>query len=43
MSDLYQALLKLKTPAEVATFWRDLLTLKEIKTIVVLDKYIRLI
>ena len=32
MSDLYQAILKLKTPAEVAAFWRDLLTLKEIKT-----------
>lgn len=33
MSDLYQGILKLKTPAEVAAFWRDLLTLKEIKTI----------
>lgn len=33
MSDLFQAILKLKTPAEVAAFWRDLLTLKEIKTI----------
>jgi len=33
MSDLYQAILKLKTPVEVAAFWRDLLTLKEIKTI----------
>lgn len=33
MSALYQAILKLKTPAEVAAFWRDLLTLKEIKTI----------
>ena len=33
MSDLYQAILNLKTPAEVASFWRDLLTLKEIKTI----------
>jgi len=33
MTDLYQAILKLKTPAEVAAFWRDLLTLKEIKTI----------
>lgn len=33
MDDLYQALLKLKTPTEVAAFWRDLLTLKEIKTI----------
>ena len=33
MSDLYQAILKLKNPAEVAAFWRDLLTLKEIKTI----------
>ena len=32
MSDLYHAILKLKTPAEVAAFWRDLLTLKEIKT-----------
>lgn len=32
MDDLYQAILKLKTPAEVAAFWRDLLTLKEIKT-----------
>ena len=32
MSDLYQAILKLKTPAEVAAFWRDLLTLKEIQT-----------
>ena len=32
MSDLYQAILKLKTPTEVAAFWRDLLTLKEIKT-----------
>lgn len=31
MADLYQAILKLKTPAEVAAFWRDLLTLKEIK------------
>lgn len=33
MTDLYQAILKLKTPAEVAAFWRDLLTLKEIQTI----------
>jgi len=33
MSDLYQAILKLKTPTEVAAFWRDLLTLKEINTI----------
>ena len=33
MTDLYQAILKLKTPTEVAAFWRDLLTLKEIKTI----------
>lgn len=33
MPDLYQALLKLKTPNEVAAFWRDLLTLKEITTI----------
>jgi TrpR-related protein YerC/YecD len=33
MSDLYHAILKLKTPAEVAAFWRDLLTLKEINTI----------
>lgn len=32
MSDLYQAILKLKNPTEVAAFWRDLLTLKEIKT-----------
>ena len=32
MDDLYQAILKLKTPTEVAAFWRDLLTLKEIKT-----------
>lgn len=32
MDNLYQAILKLKTPAEVAAFWRDLLTLKEIKT-----------
>lgn len=32
MTDLYQAILKLKTPAEVAAFWRDLLTLKEIST-----------
>lgn len=32
MSDLYRAILKLKTPAEVAAFWRDLLTLKEIQT-----------
>lgn len=32
MSDLYQAILKLKTPREAAAFWRDLLTLKEIKT-----------
>lgn len=32
MSDLYQAILKLKTPGEVAAFWRDLLTLKEIQT-----------
>ena len=32
MDDLYQAILKLKTPAEVAAFWRDLLTLKEINT-----------
>jgi TrpR-related protein YerC/YecD len=31
MDDLYQAILKLKTPAEVTAFWRDLLTLKEIK------------
>lgn len=32
MPDLYQAILKLKTPGEVAAFWRDLLTLKEIQT-----------
>ena len=33
MTDLFHAILKLKNPAEVAAFWRDLLTLKEIKTI----------
>lgn len=33
MSDLFKAILKLKTPHEVAAFWRDLLTIKEIKTI----------
>ncbi|OGD56887.1 hypothetical protein A3E73_02665 [Candidatus Beckwithbacteria bacterium RIFCSPHIGHO2_12_FULL_47_17] len=32
MTDLYRAILSLKNPAEVAAFWRDLLTLKEIKT-----------
>jgi len=32
MEDLYRAILKLKTPTEVVAFWRDLLTLKEIKT-----------
>lgn len=32
MDDLYQAILKLKTTQEVAAFWRDLLTLKEIRT-----------
>ena len=32
MNDLYKALLKLKTPHEVAAFWRDLLTHQEIKT-----------
>ncbi|MFH0943179.1 MAG: YerC/YecD family TrpR-related protein [Candidatus Beckwithbacteria bacterium] len=31
MDDLYRAILTLKTPLEVAAFWRDLLTLKEIK------------
>lgn len=33
MNDLFKAILKLKNPIEVAAFWRDLLTLKEIKTI----------
>lgn len=33
MSHLFQAFLKLKKEIEVAAFWRDLLTLKEIKTI----------
>jgi len=32
MENLYRAILKLKTSQEVAAFWRDLLTLKEIKT-----------
>ncbi|MCX6816462.1 MAG: YerC/YecD family TrpR-related protein [Candidatus Beckwithbacteria bacterium] len=33
MSNLYRAILKLKNTGEVAAFWRDLLTLKEIKII----------
>ena len=32
MTDLYRAILSLKNQDEVAAFWRDLLTLKEIKT-----------
>ena len=32
-SDLHQAILNLKTEKEVAAFLRDLLTLKEIKTV----------
>ncbi len=42
-SKLYQAILKLKTEKEVATFLRDLLTIKEIKTITQRFKIARLL